>query len=321
MQRDNTISIKKCKDQIEMLNKIFYIVVCAVLFSCSQTAENKKFEPEDSPTSGKIKMLCEEGFTLPIKREIYTFEELYDRAKVEVVFVNEKQAIEAFYNDCCSVILISRTLSSDEEKKFKAINVSTRPICIAKNAIAFVSGISSTDSVLSVKKIKALLSGADTSFNLVFDNENSGVTKFLKDSILQGKPFGKNCFAVNNTEELIKLVSERKNLLGVMDFSWISDTDETITKEILTKVRPLAVSLTDKQKGFYPDQSNIQTKDYPFCRYTYLMRRSGDFTLGAGVVAFVAGQKGQLIMLKTGLIPAFRQEREVEINTAPLGNQ
>ena len=55
-----------------------------------------------------------------MQREVYTFLELYDRAKVEVVFVSEKQAIEAFYNDCCQVIVVSRTLSAEEEKKFKA---------------------------------------------------------------------------------------------------------------------------------------------------------------------------------------------------------
>ena len=301
----------------KMLSKFFYATSCLLIFSCSQPAENKVREREvpDTPTSGKVKVLCDEGFSLPLKREVYTFQELYDRAKVELVFVNEKQAIEALYNDCCKVILISRTLSADEEKKFKAINVSTHPTCIAKNAVAFVTGISSVDSILSVQKIKSLLNGADTSFNLVFDNENSGVTKFLKDSILQGKPFGKNCFAVNTTEELIKLVSERKNVIGVMDYSWISDKDETITKEILTKIRPLAIAAQAGKTNFYPDQSNIETRDYPFCRYVYIMRRSGDFTLGAGLVAFIAGQKGQLI------VPGFRQEREIEVNTAPLGNR
>ncbi len=304
-----------------MLNKNFYVGFCLLIFSCSQPAETKKDEMPDTPTSGNVKVFCEEGFSLPMKREVYTFQKFYDRAKVEVNFVNEKQAIEALYNDCCKVILISRALSDEEQKKFKAINVSANQTCIAKNAVAFVVRLSSTDSVISVQRIKALLSGADTTYNLVFDNENSGVTKFLKDSVLQGKPFGKNCFAVNRTEELIKLVSEKKHVIGVMDYAWLSDTDETITKEILTKIRPMAISLQQGKTGFYPDQSNIQTRDYAFCRYVYIMRRSGDFTLGAGFIAFVAGQKGQLMMLKTGLVPAFRQEREVEINTAPLGNQ
>ena len=217
--------------------------------------------------------------------------------------------------------MLSRVLSADEEKKFNAANLFPRQICIAKNAVAFITNISSADTTISAEKIKALLSGADTSYNMVFDNENSGVTKYLKDSVLLGKPFGKNCFATNNTQELVKLVGERKRSVGVIDYSWISDMDETSTKQIQTKIRPLAVSLHEKESGIYPDQSNIETKEYPYCRYTYIMRRSADFTLGAGFMAFVAGPKGQLIMLKAGLVPAFRQERQVEINTAPLGNQ
>ena len=299
---------------------LFYAGFCLLIFSCSQPASTKKEEMPDTPTSGNVKVFCEEGFSLPIKREVYTFQEFYKNAKVELSFVNEKQAVEALYNDCCKVILISRTLSANELKKFKAINVFLNQTCIAKNAVAFVVALSAGDSVISVQKIKALLSGIDTSYSLVFDNENSGVTKFLKDSVLQGKPFGKNCFAVNNAEELIKLVSEKKHIIGVMDYSWISDTDETITKEILKKIRPVAVSLQEGKTDFYPDQSNIESRDYAFCRYVYIMRRSGDFTLGAGLIAFVAGQKGQLMMLKTGLVPAFRQEREVEVNTAPLEN-
>jgi phosphate transport system substrate-binding protein len=318
-QPDNTRDLKNCNN-VKTTSKIFFsLAIGAITFSCSQPSSAQKEEMPDTPTSGHLQVLCEEGFNLPMQREAYTFTQLYDRTRIELVFVNEKQAIEAFYNDCCKVIVVSRTLSAEEEKKFKAINVMPRPTCIAKNAVAFVVAQSVTDSVISIQKIKSLLSGADTSFSLVFDNENSGVTKFLKDSVLQGKPLGKNCFAVKNTDELVKLVAERKRTIGIMDYAWLSDKDETITKEILSKIRTVAVSVEEGKKGFYPDQSNIETRDYPFCRYVYMMRRSGDFTLGAGFVAFVAGQKGQLMMLKTGLVPAFRQEREVEVNTAPLG--
>ncbi|MGZ3866364.1 MAG: PstS family phosphate ABC transporter substrate-binding protein [Bacteroidia bacterium] len=302
-----------------MKNKFLLIAASTLLFSCGQPLVSDKIP--DTPTSGEVKVFCEEGFASIMKRQTVTFEELYTNAKVHVNFVNEKQAIEGLYNDCCKVIVISRVLSADEEKKFNTANLFPRQICIAKNAIAFLSNISSADTTISAEKIKALLSGADSSYNLVFDNDNSGVTKYLKDSLLKGKPFGKNCFATKNTQELVKLLGERKNTIGVIDYSWISDMDETSTKEILTKVRPLAVSSHEKENGFYPDQSNIETKEYPFCRYTYIMRRSADFTLGAGFMAFVAGPKGQLIMLKAGLVPAFRQERQVEINTAPLGNQ
>ncbi len=308
------------KKVISCSHKIFPSIFFFLIFSCSQPSENKKDEMPDTPTSGKLKVLCEEGFSLPMKQQVYTFQELYANAKVEVNYVNEKQAIEGLYNDCCKVILISRNLSENEIKKFKAANIYPKQTCIAKNAIAFVVSLSAKDSVFSMQKIKTLLNGADTMYNIVFDNENSGAAKFLKNSVLQGKPFGKNCFSVKNTQELIKEVAV-KNVIGVMDYSWLSDKDETITKEILAKIRPLAISIEEKKEGFYPDQSNIETRNYPFCRYVHIIRRSADFTLGTGFIAFVAGQKGQLMILKEGLVPAFRQERVIEVNTTPLGNQ
>lgn len=42
-----------------------------------------------------------------------------------------------------------------------------------------------------------------------------------------------------------------------------------------------------------------------------LQTRSG---LGKGFVTFVAGEKGQLIILKSGLIPAFPPQRIIQMN-------
>jgi len=298
------------------MNKVFYFFVALVLFSCNQS--DKPADMPNTPTSGVVKVFCEEGFTIPLKLQAYTFEQIYSNTNVVVKYTNEKEAIEGLFNDSCKVIIISRKLSAEEEKKFSAANLFPKQTCIAKNALAFVVNHSSLDSVISFHKIKTLLSGTDTSLKIVFDNQNSGVTRFLKDSVMHGKDFGKNCFAVKNTDELVKYVSENKNCVGVMDYSWLSDKEETVTQEILKKVRPLAVSVETRQKAYYPDQSNIETRDYPFCRYVYIMRRSADFTLGTGFLVFVAGQKGQLMVLKSGLVPMYRQERVIEVNTSSL---
>jgi len=306
-----------------MKHSFLHTVICfvaLVLFALS-CSESENLNPEETPTSGIAKVFCEEGFSVPMKIQAYTFEEIYPRAKAQIKYVNEKQALEGFYNDCCKVMVISRALTEDELKKFKAANIYTKQTFIAKNALAFVTAKASGDSVLSVEKIKMLLSGQDTSYKMVFDNQNSGVARYLKDSVLQGKEFGKNCYAVKNTEELVTRTATLKNVIGIMDYAWISDKDETISKQILAKIRPLAISIKEKETAWYPDQSNIETRDYPFCRYVYIVQRGGDFSPGAGFIAFVAGQKGQLMLLKSGLVPAFRQERLIEINTAPLGSQ
>ena len=284
-------------------------------------SESESLTPTETPTSGVVKVYCEEGFSVPMKVQVYTFGEIYPRAKAEITYVSEKAALEGLYNDCCKVAVLSRRLSAGEEKRFRAANIFVKQVFIAKNALAFVVRAGSADSVLSVERVRRLLSGADTSRRMVFDNQNSGVARFLKDSVLQGKPFGKNCFAVKSTEALVSQVNGSDKVIGIMDYAWISDKDETTCKEILKKVKPLAVSAAEGGVAYFPDQSNIETRDYPFCRYVHMIQRGGEFTPAAGFVAFVAGQKGQLMLLKAGLVPALRQERMIEINTAPLGSQ
>ena len=302
----------------------WFLASCFLLLTCCNTS-TKTSDIPNTPTSGELKVFCEEGMFLHIRNQAYTFEQIYHNSKINVNYVNEKQAIEGLYNDSCKVIIISRVLSTDELKKFKAKNLYPTQICIAKSALAFVMPVNSADSVISTDRIKRIISGEDTTHNMVFDNDNSGVTRFLKDTMLQGKTFGKNCFALKNTTELINHISATKNTIGVLDYAWLSDLDDSTTKVFLNKVKILAVSDSRPKAqdsrlklAYMPDQSNIQTNDYPLCRHVYAIRRSAEFSLGTGFSLFVAGQKGQIMFLKQGLIPFVQPNRAVEVNTEPL---
>jgi phosphate transport system substrate-binding protein len=299
---------------------ISYLATCyLLLITCSScNTSTKKEDLPNTPTSGVLKVFCEEGMFLHLKNQAYTFEHIYYNASVQVAYVNEKQAVEGLYNDSCKVIVISRILSKDELAKFQANNIYPTQICIAKSALAFVVPINATDSVISTDHLKRIISGEDTSYNMVFDNENSGTTRFLKDSLLQGKAFGKNCFALKNTTALIDHVSRNRNTIGVLDYAWLSDSDDSTSKAFLGRVKILAVSKPGNNLAYMPDQSNIQTNDYPLCRWVYATRRSAAFTLGTGFSLFVAGQKGQIMFIKQGLVPFVQPGRDVEINTEPL---
>lgn len=296
---------------------IFLFYGLLLFVGCNQS--DRPADMPNTPTSGVLKVFCEEGFSVPMKNQAFTFGKIYGNTEVKVDYVDELKAIEGLFNDSCKVIVLSRNLSEGEMKKFAAKNLFPKSTCIAKSALAFVLPAGSKDTVFSTERIKNLLSGADTSYHIVFDNQNSGVTRFLKDSVLGGKNFGRNCYAAKNTTELVQTVAAGNKLIGVIDYAWISDKDEVMCQDLLAKIKPAAISRDKENTAYYPDQSNIQTRDYPFCRYMYIMRRSADFTLGTGFIAFVAGPKGQLMLLKAGLVPAFRQERVIEVNTTPLG--
>ena len=104
----------------------------------------------------------------------------------------------------------------------------------------------------------------------------------------------------------------------MLDYAWLSDNDDSTSKVFLNNVKILAVSAVGNKTAYMPDQSNIKTSDYPLCRWVYTTRRCADFTLGTGFSLFVAGQKGQIMFTKQGLIPFVQPNREVEVNTYPL---
>jgi phosphate transport system substrate-binding protein len=305
-----------------MLTKIISCIILSALFiSCGLTDDITK---KDSPTTGKVNFYFDEGLTLHIQNQMSTFKTTYTYADINLVSTDEKTCIEALFNDSAKVIGISRMLSEDEIKKFKQKNISVNTSLVAQDAIAIIVNTNFSDSTISIQQLKQLLSGNDSNYvkdkhiHVIFDNQNSGSIRQLKDSILEKNNFGKNCSAVKNTPELITSISQNSLSIGICDFAWLSDKDDITTKAFLKTVKILAVSKKDFEKAYMPDQSNIATNDYPLLRNICIIRRSSEFTLGKGIETFIAGPVGQMMFLKQGLPPNRQEERLIEIDMSPL---
>jgi len=298
-----------------------FIILFLFIFSCGLKEDITK---KDSPTSGKINLFYDEGLTLHIKNQIYTFQTTYKYADIVLRTSNEKACIEALYNDSSKVIAISRELTKKELAQFQAKNIFPQTSIVAGGAIAFIVSKAFNDSTISIKELTELLQGNDSAFmkgqhiNIVFDNSNSGSTRQLKDSLIPLQSFGKNCTALNNTTELINAISANPKSIGVCDYAWLSDKDDNTTKEFLKTIKILAVSKNNNEISYMPDQSNIATKNYPLCRSICIIRRSAEFSLGKGIETFIAGPTGQLIFLKQGLPPNRQEERLIEVDMTPL---
>ena len=297
------------------------IILSFFIFSCGLKEDITK---KDSPTSGKTNLFYDEGLTLHVKNQIYTFQTTYKYADIVLRTSNEKACIEALYNDSSKVIAISRELTEKELTQFKAKNIFPQTSIVAGDAIAFIVSKTFNDSTISIKELTELLKGNDSTFirgqhiNIVFDNANSGSTRQLKDSLVALEKFGKNCTALNNTTELIKAISVNPKSIGVCDYAWLSDKDDNTTKEFLKTIKILAVSKNNNEISYMPDQSNIATKNYPLCRSICIIRRSAEFSLGKGIETFIAGPTGQLMFLKQGLPPNRQEERLIEVDMTPL---
>ena len=60
----------------------------------------------------------------------------------------------------------------------------------------------------------------------------------------------------------------------------------------------------DESTYYHPYQASIYNKSYPFTREVYLISRETFAGLGSGFIAWMTNEKGQKIVLRSGLVPA-----------------
>lgn len=298
-----------------------------LLFLSSCSGNGGPAEPTDTPTSGEVNIVVDESFSKLFDNQAYTFEALYPNAKVHAAYLPENEAIQRMMQDSCKVVVMCRDITPEERKKFESINLFPISTKIAEDAVAVLVNPENNTESITVDQLKSILLGTDSTWsqvekdidlgklNVVFDNAGSANARYMQDTVLGGKAFGKNVFAVKSNPEVVEYVSKNKNAIGFLSVNWISDIDDSTTTNFLKKVKVVGISKTADSEAYKPYQAYIKTKDYPFTRDVYMINRQTRAGLGMGFVSFVAGQKGQLMILKSGLIPAIAPVRLVQINT------
>ena len=305
--------------------KNIVLLIFPFLFACTGTTIDQT--QTDTPTSGDVNIAVDESFQQLFDTQIYTFQSFNPRAKIHAKYLPEMEALKLLIEDSCKIAVICRDLTEEEKANFEKANLYPTSTKIAEDGIAIIVNPENTDSTLSVEKIKSVLKGNDSlwsqlnpqsklgKINVVFDNPSSANARYAEDTLLGGQKFAKNVFAVKSNPEVVEYVSKNKNAIGFLSVNWISDQDDTLTQNFLKKIKVMAISKTPDGEAFKPYQAYIKTKDYPFTRSVFIISRQKRAGLGMGFVNFVAGNKGQLMILKAGLIPSIAPVRMVEINT------
>jgi phosphate transport system substrate-binding protein len=294
---------------------------CLLLLFTSCKDYYKNDYVDNTPTSGRLKVCYDEGMHLHVKNHAFTFESHYPQAHIELIQTTEDEAIQALYNDSCASIIISRLLNEKEQRAFKSKNYTPNYSGVAISGVALIANTNLPINDLTLENVTKLLteaydvkdsSGKVSSLNVLFDRNNSSVLHYLSDSVIKGAKFSSKCSSMNSSIDCINYVAENKNSLAFIDFAWLSDKDDSITKSNINKIKFISVNT------FYPSQTTFKTKNYPFTRTVYIMRKTGDFSLAKGFESFMAGPEGQLLFLKQGLLAYRQPERIIEIKTQPM---
>jgi phosphate transport system substrate-binding protein len=305
---------------------ILLLTLAVFLASCRQAPEN--YKPENTPTSGHLKVYFEEGLEKHVRNQAFTFASIYYRASLDLFPTSEDSAVQALFQDSCEAIVITRLLREKEIKAFASRKYAPDYSLVAKTGLAIICNAALALNKLRYSEVLALLTNSNTiqdslgnqnTITLLIDKSGSAVYNYLKDSLLNGNPLPAYFSSLNSGLEAINYVTTNKNAIAFIDFALFSDVDDSLSKVMSKNTRVLAIG-AKTHNGQYekPNQSSFKKGTYPFTRNIYVMRKIGDFTLAKGFESFVAGPKGQTIFLKQGLLPSRQQERAISVNFEAL---
>lgn len=305
------------------MKSFIVLLILSVLFLTGCRDRNKDGDILDTTTSGSIMIAVDESLKPLIQAEIEAFEGIYREAHIKAVYTSESNAIRLMLVDSARLAIVTRKLTPDEQAVLDQVKIPGRQMRVAKDGIALILHNDNMDRELGWKHIQEIVEGKISRWNqinstspsdaieVVFDHPNSGILRFLRDTLKTTAPIPSNFFAVENNEAVIDHVSKKKNALGLIGVGWVSDAEDSTANNFLKTIHVAALS---RDSAFYqPYQAYIAQGVYPLTRDVIIISREARSGLGSGFLTYVASDKGQRVVLKAGLVPATMPVRIVEI--------
>lgn len=309
------------------LRNITILTIVSVLALTTMAGCQKKKtgnERTDTFSSGEITFGADESFAPIIEEEMEVFHAFHPQAKVNPKYMSESEGMNLLLANKLKLMFTTRDFKDSERENLKARDRIPLMERVGYDGLAFILHNSNTDSCMSVKDIKRILTGEAVNWKdinkksaargeiiVCFDNKTSSTVHYVEDSILGGKPItSPNVFATKKTADVISYVEKTPGAIGIIGSNWLNDRRDTTNLTWKRNIRVLAVSKYDDatpNNSYKPYQGYLYNDNYPFIRtiYALLNDERGRYGLPYGFTQFVVAQRGQMILFKAGLLPYY----------------
>jgi phosphate transport system substrate-binding protein len=297
---------------MKKLQVLTYLLIIVLFYSCQSNQQLK-----ETYTSGQEQILVDESFAPIIEDQAFLFESTYPNAKIDLVLKSENELLNLFLSDSIQVAIISRLLKDDERKHFESKNIKIRLNRFAIDGIALITHNSSKYVNVDVADIIKVLKGEQSALeSLVFDNANSSTVRYFKELAAIDKLPAAGIYALKSNSDVIKYVNDNPGSIGVVGVNWMVQPPVEL-EPIVADLKILGVKNIAGQPGsdayYKPNQNDIALEKYPLTRSLYIINCEGGAGLGTGFASFIAGERGQRIVLKSGLLPDSIPSREINV--------
>ncbi|PKB17250.1 PstS family phosphate ABC transporter substrate-binding protein [Flavobacterium sp. 5] len=290
-----------------------------IFFNCKKN-ENT-VSNDETVLKGKATIFVDETITPIVEDEVMVFESNYD-AKFTLISKSESEVLNSLFNKKVGIVVIARNLTKKELNIFEQRKIVPKITKFAIDGIAFVSNKSSNDTLIALKDVIGFMKGDRNSKikGLVFDNPNSSTVNYMNNLAGLSSLPDKDVYTFKTNNEVLKFVSENNGMVGVVGVNWLSQPNASM-EVIIKNINVLSVKGL-KKEGFYaPSQSNFAEGTYPLLRDLYIVNCQGYSGLGMGIASFAAGDIGQRIVLKSGLLPHQMPTRKLNIVRGTSNNE
>lgn len=299
------------------IKKYLVLLLFISIFVGCKKNEAKQAE-EETILKGKASIYVDESVLPIVEDQVMVFESKYE-AKFDLKPKSEAEVLNSLFKGEAKIAVLARNLSKEELKVFEQKRIVPKITKFAVDGIAFVSNKASNDTLIALSDVLGFIKGERSSRikGLVFDNPNSSSVSFM-DSIAGMKALsGKDVFSMKTNNDVLKFVAGNDGMIGVVGVNWLSQPMPQM-KTIIDNLHILSVKGLQKTGYFSPSQNDFAEGNYPLLRGVYIVNCQGKSGLGMGFASFAAGDIGQRIVLKSGLLPNKVPTRRINVKHGPL---
>lgn len=326
------------------LKSLAFLGVLALLAIAAGCKKYSKIPAEGSSTNGITRLACDATFENIMQQEIEVFEYVYPHADVLPYYLDEKACIDSILELKVNAGVTTRPLSDKEIAYLKSKRKKVYQQCVAIDAVALIVNNDNPVDRIDINDLKDIMTGKIHKWDdlgpglkqlgqidVVFEHEGASTVNFMRDSLLNGQPFGDNVYAQGSSQAVYDAVKAKKNAIGVLGVSWLSsDLDgssansveelakasqksDTTTIDFNSDIKVLKVQQPGTPYYWKPYQQYIYEGKYPLLRSIYMITTSVPGAPAHGFYSFVTGVQGQKLMLLTGILPSRIHARMVKL--------
>ena len=295
------------------MNSTFKLIVAfCVLFlaiSCNKSAD----ATQETILKGNATLLVDATLMPVMEDQVQIFESRYE-ATIKMNAQSETEVIQSLVKDTSSIAVLSRKLNADEMKIFANRKIIPKITPFAIDAVALITNKNSNDTLVDIRDVIAFMNGNPSPRikGLVFDNPNSSTVRYMNTLAGLTSIPQKGVFSFGTNNEVIKFVTQNEGMIGIVGLNWLTQPRPEM-QPYVDKVAVLSVKGKNQNDFYAPDQNNIAEGKYALSRELYIVNCQGFSGLGMGFASFVAGDIGQRIILKSGLMPYKVPPRKLSI--------